>query len=122
MNQDLINRYQPGGDIYVSLVSSLGQPGADSVAAAALSGDEHIINAAIVQAQYGNPLSTSTLGIFAGELATDPLAAPLSDLNGILSNSIKSLIGNPLVLVSVIAIGAGVLIYFVGLEKLKKML
>jgi hypothetical protein len=121
MNQDLINRYQPGGDIYNSLAASLGVPGANLVATAALTGDETQVNTALTQAQFGNPLDTSTISIFSSEIATNPLAAPFSDLNTLLSNSLKSLVGNPLVLLSTIAIVGGVVIYFVGIEKLKKL-
>ncbi len=110
MTQDLINRYQPGGDIYAALLSSYGKTGADAIAQAALSGDETQINAALVQVKYGAPLETSTLKIFGSELATDPLGAPLSSLNGflktIVGSTIAGVLSNPWVLIA----GAGVTI------------
>lgn len=102
MTQDLINRYQPGGDIYAALLAKYGKPGADAVAQAALSGDETQINAVLTQQMYGAPLETSTLKIFGSELATDPLGAPLSSLNTFLKNvvgsSIAGVLTNPWVL------------------------
>lgn len=121
MNQTLINRYQAldpdtglPGDIYTSLLAQLGQSGADAVATAALSGDETQVNAVLTQQTFGNPLPTSTLAIFGGELATDPLGAPLDDLNTLLKNVVGSALAgvltNPWVLISVAGIGI-VLIY-----------
>jgi len=111
MSQSLINRYQAinpdtgqPGDIYAALLAQLGQSGADAVAAAALSGDETQINAVLTQQTFGNPLPTSTLAIFGGELATDPLGAPLDDLNTLLKNVVGSALAgvltNPWVLIS----------------------
>lgn len=95
MTQDTINRYQAGGDIYAQLQSLYGTAGADQIAAAALSGDESQVNAALVQVKYGQPLNTSTTSLFATQLATNPLGAPLSGLNNIISNSFSSLLKNP---------------------------
>ncbi len=124
MSQDLINRYQPGGDIYAALESQYGKAGADSIAAAALSGDETQINSVLVQLKYGAPLETSTLKIFGSELATDPLGAPLSSLNGflrtIVGSTLAGIVTNPWVL---ILVGGGVAVYIArggGVTKIVK--
>ena len=78
MSQDLINRYQQGGDIYASLVTQYGQATAAAAAQAALSGDETQINAVLASGGYGAPLNTSTWSIFGNQLETDPFAAPLA--------------------------------------------
>ena len=98
MDQDTINRYQPGGDIYASLLQSYGQSGANSVAQAALSGDETQINAALTQVKFGQPLNTSTADILLNQLATDPLAAPLADADTLTSNSLTDFLKSPAVL------------------------
>lgn len=104
MSQDLINRYQPGGDIYASLETQYGTDKANAIAQAALTGDETKINAALTQAKYGNPLNTSTAGIFYDQITTDPLAAPLASLNTALGNTIFSFLKNPWVLVTIAAV------------------
>jgi hypothetical protein len=105
MDQATIQRYQPGGDIYAALLAQHGQTAADACAAAALTGDETQINA--VLALYSGtstpdaavPMgNTSTLDIFANQIATDPLAAPLDDANKVINNSILSFLKNPTVL------------------------
>ena len=103
MSQDLINRYQPGGDIYAGLVTKYGQSVADAAAHAALSGDETQINAALA----GAPLDTSVLDIFTKQIVTDPLAAPLAGLNNTLGNTVLSFIRNPWVLAAVAVITFG---------------
>ena len=106
MSQDLINRYQQGGDIYASLVKQYGQPTADAAAQAALSGDETQINAVLASGKYGAPLNTSTWDIFGNELETDPLAAPLASANTVVGNTFFSLLKNPWVIFA-----AGVIIF-----------
>jgi hypothetical protein len=103
MDQTLINRYQPGGDIYATLVSRYGTAGADTIAAAAATGDNTQLNYALANAQTGmtgGALNDSTASILAGQLATDPLAAPLGGLNNALNNSILSFLKNPTVLLA----------------------
>jgi putative Ca2+/H+ antiporter (TMEM165/GDT1 family) len=116
MDDSTIQRYQAGGDIYASLQSQYGTSAADSVAAAAQSGDETQVNAAIVQAKYGAPLNTSTGSILANQLATDPLAAPLASANNVLGNTLLSFLKNPLVL---IAVAAGLFFFFGGGELIR---
>jgi hypothetical protein len=91
MDQATIQSYQPGGTIYAQLQTTYGTDGANTIAAAALTGDESQVNAAITQVQYGNPLNTSTGDAFISQVTTDPLAAPLADVNTIVQNSINSL-------------------------------
>jgi hypothetical protein len=110
MDSTLIARYQPGGDIYISLQSTYGTAGANQIAQAALSGDETQINAVIDQLKFGAPLNTSTASILGNQLATDPLGAPLASLNGALGNTFMSFFKNPWVIAAV----AGGLFFFFG--------
>lgn len=107
MSQDLINRYQQGGDIYKSLVKQYGQATADAAAQAALSGDETQINAVLASSQYGAPLNTSTWSIFGNQLETDPFAAPLDSANTLVGNSVMSFLKNPWVVFAVVVIVFG---------------
>jgi hypothetical protein len=116
MNQTLIARYQIGGDIYETLKGQYGQAAADQIAAAAQSGDETQINAALTTVKFGQPLNDSTASIFANQLATDPLAAPLASANTLLSNSFLSLFKNPAVLFVIVA---AAFLWLGGLEMLK---
>lgn len=98
LSDSTIQRYQPGGDIYVTLVGEYGASSADAIAQAALSGDSILVANAINMAKNGAPLDTSTLGIFADQIATDPLGAPLASLNNQFANSFSDLLKNPFVL------------------------
>jgi hypothetical protein len=122
MSPSLIQEYQPGGDIYNTLAAQYGAQNANNIAQAALSGDESQVNAAIAQAQFGTPLTTSTTSIFASEIVTDPLAAPLDDLNTLIKNSVASFFGNTTVAITTFLILGGVVVYFVGIERLKRLL
>lgn len=106
MDTTLIQRYQPGGDIYAAILSQHGQEAADSCAAAALTGDETAINAALTlysgtsTPYQAVPLAeTSTASILGEQLATDPLAAPLESANKVLNNTFLSFLKNPTVLI-----------------------
>ena len=124
MDQATINRYQAvnpdtgqQGDIYASLLAEHGQSCADACAAAALTGDETQINAALALYEgtttptVAVPLAnTSTLSIFGTQLATDPLAAPLAGANTLAGNTILSFLKNPWV----VAIVVGYLFFFMG--------
>ena len=119
MDPDLIARYQSGGDIYASLAATYGASAADTIAAAATTGDETQINAAIVQAKYGNPLNTSTASILANQLETDPLGAPLASANNVLSNTLLSFLKSPTVL---FIIALALFLYLGGLDYLRAKL
>jgi hypothetical protein len=117
MSADLIQRYQPGGDIYAALLSQFGKASADAIAAAALTGDETAINAAYTQAKFGEPLNDSTASIFISQLETDPFAAPAAALNSGLKTAIDSAVAgifkNPYVLAAVVA-GIALTVYNLG--------
>lgn len=81
MEQALIDRYQPGGDIYARLKAQYGDAGAALVAIAAQSGDRAQVTDALDRVKYGERLNDSTLEIFLGQLATAPLDAPLDALD-----------------------------------------
>lgn len=116
MDANLIQRYQAGGDIYASLKSQYGASNADNIAAAATSGDETQVNAAIVAAKYGGQLDASTWSIFGNQLATDPLGAPIESLNGQISKVLGDLFKNPLVLG---AIALGLFFFFGGADVIR---
>lgn len=105
MDQTTIQRYQSGGDIYATLLAQYGASAAASIAAAALSGDETQVNAALVQAKNGSPLNTSTLGIFTNQMLTDPLAAPLASANNLLGNTVLSFLKSPWVIATLLIVG-----------------
>ena len=114
-----IARYQPpNGDIYLTLQTQYGTDNANSIAQAALTGDNNgEVAAAISQAEFGNPLNTSTGQILANQLETNPLAAPLSGLETIASNSIKDFLTSPAVLLT---LGAVAFFAFGGLAVITK--
>jgi len=113
MSQDLINRYQAGGDIYASIAAQHGTSAADACAAAALSGDETQINAALAlyETAAGNstvavPMATdTTTSNFLHQIATDPLAAPLATAEGLARNSLLDFLKSPAVLLTVAVVG-----------------
>lgn len=126
MDSTLIARYQNGGDIYASILAQHGQSAADACAAAALTGDETEINAALTlytgttTPNAAVPLSTdTTAGDLYRQLTTNPLAAPLEGANTILGNTFLSFLKNPMV---ILAIGL-VAFFFVfdGLNILKNL-
>ena len=84
-----ILRYQAGGDIYAQFQTQYGTQSADSIAAAAATGDRTQLNNAIANAK-GNPaMDTSTLDA----------------LNGVLSNTFLSFLKNPAVLLALVIFG-----------------
>lgn len=105
-----IARYQPGGDIYATLLAQYGPQSAALIAQAASTGDRSQLGNAIENAKGVAPSgSTSTLTNFWNQITTDPLAAPLQGANNIIGNSVLSFLKNPWV------IGAVVLILFTWL-------
>lgn len=117
MTPELIARYQPGGDIYATLQTQYGPTAAASIAAAAQTGDETQINAAISQAKFGSPLDTSTASIFANQIITDPFAAPAASFNDQIKKLFANLFGNPFLLIAVVAV---VFFAFGGANRLRK--
>jgi hypothetical protein len=113
MTNELIQRYQPGGDIYAKLESQYGRPGALLIAQAAQTGDSVAVNEAIVRAKYGEALDESTARIFWKQVTTDPFEAPLASLNkglGIFSKSaLLGLLKNPWVMIALVVVVFGAL-------------
>ena len=126
MNNDLIQRYQPGGDIYASLAAEYGKPGADQVASVAWTGDRSKVTEAVTSISHGGPLETSTAAIFSEQIMTDPFGAPLETANKGLGNLSKSLIGgvfsNGWVLLFVVAGLVGVFVYLGGGVWLRRLI
>lgn len=125
MPPELIARYSPGGDIYMSFAQTYGEGSAQRVYRAAQSGDRGAVAAAISEAKFGSPLNDSTASILAEQVLTDPLGAPLDAANKgittIAGNTFKALFRNPAVLIVLFLIGLGIAVYFFGLPKsLKK--
>ena len=107
MNQTLIQRYQPGGDIYASLLASYGVTVANNVAAAARTGDATRVNAVMPGISSGivaTPLNDSTASIFWDQITTDPLAAPLESANNQIGKAVLNFLKNPWVLAAGVAI------------------
>ena len=110
MNNELIARYQRGGDIYIELQAKYGTAAADSVAQAAVSADRTKVTAAITAVKYGPALNDSTASIFLDQILTDPFAAPLDSLNNQLGKLSWNILKNPFVLALVV--GGGLLLAY----------
>lgn len=79
MDDSLIARYQPGGDIYSSLIGTRGSEAADRMAAAASTGSRANVTTTMGVISTGpNTGSTSVLGNFFKQITTDPLRAPVA--------------------------------------------
>jgi hypothetical protein len=121
MTPDLIQRYQPGGDIYASLLADYGRNGALLVSQAALSGDSRRVTEAIAQVRNGARLTESAAALFVKQITTDPLGAPLDAANRQLSalagNTALAFLRNPMVLLVLAVIGFGVWINFFGFPR-----
>lgn len=113
-----IERYQPGGDIYQTIVQQYGTAGAQKVYQAALTGDRTAISEAIGELRDGPPLEDSTAALFLDQIATNPLAAPLGAANTVIGNSVLSFLKNPMVL---LAAGVVLFLFFGGAEVIRKM-
>lgn len=83
MDQSLVNRYQPGGDIYANLASTRGAGAADQVAAAARSGSRENVVSTMALVNNGPATgSTSVFQNFMQQITTDPLKAPIAAAMG----------------------------------------
>lgn len=76
-----ITLYQPGGRIYNELALRYGVDSANLIARAAATGDRGELGAAIARASHGAPLQDSLAAIFAEQIITEPLDAPLEALD-----------------------------------------
>ncbi|MEI9961336.1 MAG: hypothetical protein WDM76_09500 [Limisphaerales bacterium] len=72
MNPSTIQRYQPGFDIYASNVTKYGATAANAIAAAARTGDNYQVNAAMSQAENGAARNASLFSIFGNQLVHRP--------------------------------------------------
>ena len=93
MNENLIQRYQPGGDVYAGLARIYSTATADAAANAAKTGSEIAINNAIANSGYGAKLDTSIISNFANQIETNPFGAPLESLATIADNTFKTIGG-----------------------------
>lgn len=104
-----IERYAPGGDIYETLAKQYGNAAANRYYAAELTPDPYDENVVLTEIRGGKLAETSTLKIFAKQITTDPLAAPLESANNVIGTLGKSaifgLFKNPWVLLVVAAVG-----------------
>jgi hypothetical protein len=109
-------RYAPGGDIYQTLATQYGSANADRVNQAYLTGESGAVAEELARIRFGPQSSTSTVGIFAGQMVTDPLGAPLDAANrtagNLIGNTLSAIFRNPWVL-----IGLGVAGYYFWVKK-----
>lgn len=103
----LEEQYSPAGDTFWAIEARYGMAAADSVYAAARSGNTNTVNAELSNIRRGTSNadyqgSTSTFWNFGAQLATDPLAAPLDAANTALANSVASVFRNPFVLLALV--------------------
>ena len=119
INPETIARYQPGGDIYATLLGQYGTDAANTIAAAAATGDNAAVNQALATVRSGPARNDSTLSLFWDQVTTDPLAAPLDSLNNQLGKAVWNVVKNPWVLLT-----AGLIVFhlFGGFTWLKKKL
>ena len=125
MDAATIARYQTGGDIYATLLAQYGQASADSIAAAARTGDSNgEVSTAIANARTAAGITKgeqddSVLDAFGNQIVTNPLGAPLDSLNKVVGNTFLSFLKNPWV----IALILGILFFALGgWAVLKKLL
>jgi len=109
--QATIQRYQPGGDIYLTLAGRYGSQAADKIAVAALTGDRGNITNAIDEVKNGLPLEDSTSTILLDQLANDPLAAPLAAADKALNQIFASTTGKVVTVVAIVAVVVVLAIY-----------
>ena len=111
MTPDLIQRYQPGGDIYNQIVAAYGVAAANAVASAATTGDRTQVTDAIASVKYGQPKQDSTAVIFVDQLLTDPLAAPIASADSLIRKTLLAIGANPFFLIAgIVVVGAAVLV------------
>lgn len=118
MNQTLINRYQPGGDLFGKIEAQYGYAAAQKVAAAARTGNSRNVTDVIVMLRHGSALPESTTLILAKTLVTDPLGAPLDAANQAITtlgkNTLFAFFRNPTVVGVLILLGFAAFVWFFG--------
>jgi hypothetical protein len=103
MPPDLIQRWQPGGDIYAQVVAAYGVDAANACAAAATTGDRTQVTAALESIKYGQPLQDSTAALFLDQITSDPLAAPLASADGLIRKTLLAFAASPFVAIAAVA-------------------
>ena len=128
--------YYPGGTNFNTIQTQYGLPAANQVYAAALTGDNVLLNKTIsdvsaLARQGDTNIESSELQTRAGsfdnrgltkvlydQVTENPLDAPLDAANKVIKNTVISAIGNPFItltlIVGAVAVGAGVYFYFGG--------
>lgn len=119
MTDELIRRYQYGGDLFTAYASQYGHGAAENIAAAARTGDRFKVGEAIQAAKYGSKLNDSTFSIFTNQIVTDPLAAPLESAEKIAGNTILAFLKNPIVTLILVV---GLALWLVGPKELRKLI
>lgn len=114
MNDELIARYQRGGDIYETLAEQFGTSAANRVASAATSGDRVAVTNALALIKNGAPLNDSWLSIFGHQITTDPFGAPADAVNSQLGKAFKNLFKSPWIVLALALVGVGAVFYFFG--------
>lgn len=124
LTDQIIQRYQFGGDIYATLAEQYGQGSAAFIARAAATGDRQQLTDAIARVRTGAPLPTSITAILLEQLVTDPLGAPLDAANKavgtLVTNTAKSFFRNPWVVLVLFVAGASLWVHFLGVPKVFK--
>lgn len=83
MDQSLVRRYQPGGDLYTTLATTQGTAAANSVASAAATGQRESVTNAMANIRNTQATgSTSTFTNFMQQITSDPLQAPIAAAMG----------------------------------------
>ena len=117
---ELDQRYAPGGDIYADNATKYGVDGAELIwRGYQRDGRQGAAIAAGNLASPGVGGSTSTLAIFAEQLVTDPLAAPLESANNQIGKAVWNVVKNPFVL---LALGLVLFLWLGGANYLRKQL
>ena len=125
-------RYQRGGDLWQALADQYGEASADYVAqqVAATGSATNALADVRAAARSGKSLQTVAAAVdnldtglwsnLGTQLVNDPLAAPLDSLNNQISKAVGNVFKNPMVLLVVIVAGLGLVMYFGGLQSLKR--
>lgn len=108
MNATLVQRYQPGGDIYARSVEKYGSEAAQRLASAARTGGDPAVFALLAELRSGPARNESTFSAFVDQITTDPFDAPLDSANKgigtVLGSAVKGVFSNPWVLLVVVAV------------------
>jgi hypothetical protein len=107
ISSELIQKFQPGGVHYEALKTQYGQRAADHVAAAARTGQQDVLNAALSDARrgtIGRAIGPTTIAGALWEQAGNIFEAPIEALNRQVGGAVSALFKNPWVL-GLLAVG-----------------